>query len=466
MRISSLSAFLIGVFLTMFVTGIALYVGIYIQDKNYQGKILPSIFMDGHDISGKTLKELKKYYENENSALKNIQIEIVYKGQNIATVSGNMMALRTSGTSVADQAYLITRSGNDLNKIKQKLQALTRVRKFIFTSSIEYSMVPITDALDLLEKQYNISPKNALFEFKNGKTTGFAVEQDGLKIEKEKTIGNLRKILSDKNISGSQSPITIQIESRIVKPEITLAKANDLGIEEIVGFGTSDYSDSIPERIHNILLATQRLHGTVILKGESFSYNNSVGEISVLTGYKPAYVIINGRTVLGDGGGVCQTSTTIFRATLNSGLPVTQWFAHAYRVHYYENDGKPGRDATVYSPSVDFQFKNDTPSAILIQTEVDKENKILKYTLWGKKDGRKIEISDVVLQNPVATPPPREEEDPTLKKGVRKQVDWAASGLTTWFDYRVTKGENVIQEKRFTSFYRPWQAVYLVGTAE
>jgi hypothetical protein len=82
---------------------------------------------------------------------------------------------------------------------------------------------------------------------------------------------------------------------------------------------------------------------------------------------------------------------------LNSGLPITEWHAHAYRVHYYENDGKPGRDATVYAPSVDFKFKNDTGNAILIQTEADTENNILKYTLWGKKDGRKVTISDVSI---------------------------------------------------------------------
>jgi vancomycin resistance protein YoaR len=256
------------------------------------------------------------------------------------------------------------------------------------------------------------------------------------------------------------------VTSSVIKPEVTLSAANTLGIQEIIGVGTSDYSGSIPERVHNLLLASERLNGTLIPKNEIFSYNKTVGEISASTGYKPAYVILNGRTVLGDGGGVCQTSTTIFRAAINSGLPIIDWAPHAYRVHYYENDGKPGKDATVYAPSQDFSFRNNTPAAILIQTEADIENNLLKYTLWGKKDARKIYISDVSMGNSIPAPEPKEQEDPTLPRGQRRQVDWAANGLNAWFDYKVTLGNELIQEKRFVSNYRPWQAVYLVGTKD
>jgi vancomycin resistance protein YoaR len=86
-----------------------------------------------------------------------------------------------------------------------------------------------------------------------------------------------------------------------------------------------------------------------------------------------------GKTVLGDGGGICQVSTTLFRAALNSGLPISEYHAHAYRVGYYENDAKPGLDATVFGPTVDFKFINNTPASILIQTIVDKENNKLLF---------------------------------------------------------------------------------------
>jgi vancomycin resistance protein YoaR len=78
----------------------------------------------------------------------------------------------------------------------------------------------------------------------------------------------------------------------------------------------------------------------LIPQGAEFSFNDTIGDISAQSGYKPAYVIKAGKTVLGDGGGVCQVSTTFFRAALNTGLPITERHAHAYRVGYYENDSK------------------------------------------------------------------------------------------------------------------------------
>ena len=189
----------------------------------------------------------------------------------------------------------------------------------------------------------------------------------------------------------------INIKPRIIDPEITLASINNYGIEELISEGRSDYSHSIPERIHNVILAASKFNGVLIPPGKIFSFNEAVGDISSLTGYKPAYIIKEGKTVLGDGGGVCQVSTTLFRAALNAGLQIVERYPHAYRVLYYENDMKPGYDATVFSPTVDLKIKNDTPAHILIETEVDENNNLLYFRFFGKKDNRKIEIGPAYL---------------------------------------------------------------------
>ena len=165
-------------------------------------------------------------------------------------------------------------------------------------------------------------------------------------------------------------------------------------------------------------------------------------------------------------GGVCQVSTTLFRAALNAGIPIIERTAHAYRVGYYENDSKPGFDATVFAPSPDLKIKNDTPASILIQTEVDQENNLLYFRFYGKKDGRRIEISPVTVYDVVPPLPEIRQDDPTLKKGVTKQVDFPAWGAKAVFNYKVYQGAKTIFEKEFFSSYRPWQAVYLVGTAD
>ena len=161
---------------------------------------------------------------------------------------------------------------------------------------------------------------------------------------------------------------------------------------------------------------------------------------------------------------MCQVSTTLFRAILAAGVPIEERTAHAYRVHYYEKDSQPGFDATIFTPEVDLKFKNDTPAYILIQTTVDEARNKLTFELYGAGDGRKVEISKSRVWDVTPPPPALYQDDPTLSKGVVKQVDWAAWGAKAAFDWKVTRGADVLQERTFYSNYRPWQAVFLKGT--
>ncbi len=202
----------------------------------------------------------------------------------------------------------------------------------------------------------------------------------------------------------------------------------------------------------------------LIPPGEVFSFTNTVGDITAATGFKQAYVIKSGRTVLDDGGGICQVSTTLFRAALNAGLPIVSRTAHAYRVGYYEQGYAPGIDATIYYPSVDFQFKNDTPKYLLIQTRVIGTS--LTIDLYGTSDGRTTSMTKPVITSQTPPPPEIRQDDPTLPKGTVKQVDFAAWGANVSFSRKVVRQGEVLQNEVFRSNYRPWQAVFLVGTKE
>ncbi len=246
--------------------------------------------------------------------------------------------------------------------------------------------------------------------------------------------------------------------------EISTGDANSLGIKEIVGQGTSLFYGSINERIHNLQLASLKLNGILIAPGEVFSFNKALGDVSSATGFKQAYIIKDGRTVLGDGGGVCQVSTTLFRAALNAGLPITERHAHAYRVHYYEDDLGPGFDATVFDPSADLKIENNTSAHLLIQTNTDLKKKQLTFNLYGTKDNRKVELSKARVWDKQPPPPDLYQDDPTLPIGVIKQIDWKAWGAKAAFDYKVTRDGETLFEKTFSSNYKPWQSIYLRGT--
>ena len=307
----------------------------------------------------------------------------------------------------------------------------------------------------------NLLPENATFQFENNIVTVFKPSREGISLQETQFTDELTNKLQQLEKNGQKQEMAIPAVKTPAK--ISTSDANSLGIKELIGKGTSLFYGSISERIHNLQLASLKLNGILIGPDEVFSFNQALGDVSADTGFKQAYIIKEGRTVLGDGGGVCQVSTTLFRAALNSGLPIIERHAHAYRVHYYEDDLGPGFDATVFDPSADLKFKNDTGDFILIQTDIDLKKKQLTFDLYGTKDGRQVEISKARVWDKQPPPPDLYQDDPTLPAGTIKQIDWKAWGSKTAFDYKVSKDSEIIFEKTFTSIYRPWQAVYLRG---
>ncbi|KKS94155.1 MAG: VanW family protein [Candidatus Collierbacteria bacterium GW2011_GWB1_44_6] len=305
-----------------------------------------------------------------------------------------------------------------------------------------------------------VESSDAIFVFEEGRVKEFKPEVIGATID----IPSLNQKLAEYLTAGEDKALEIPVI--LSYPKVKAGDINDLGIKELIGTGKSTFAHSIPGRVFNVNLAATRVNGTLVPPGEEFSFNASVGDISKATGYQSAYIISAGRTVLGDGGGVCQVSTTTFRAALDAGLPITERKAHAYRVGYYEQDSPPGIDATVFSPSADLKFMNDTGHYILIQEEVDLKKLSMKVNIYGTSDGRKSTITKPRISNQSAPPATLYVDDPTLPLGTTKQIDWSAWGAKVAFDYKVERGGETIYEKTFVSNYQPWQAIYLKGTGD
>lgn len=451
-----------------FGVSVALFVLVFIKylnyDKSFSNRIYPNVSIDKVDFSAKTKQEVEKYFENKSVAFKSASITIIVDNEPVATFSGQQLKLRYDGQTAAERAFLVGRSSFFLSALYQRITALLNLTKFNFSSSIDFDDGIIRERLEVLKDEIDKPAKNALFKFENNKVVSFRKEENGQELNIDSILTDIDRAVN--SLRNEVEPKSIVIKPIIIKPDISLSSINNYGIEELIAEGRSDYSHSIPGRIHNVILAASKFNGVLIPPGKVFSFNDTVGDISALTGYQPAYIIKDGKTVLGDGGGVCQVSTTLFRAALNAGLPIIDRSAHAYRVSYYENDMGPGFDATVFSPSVDLKIKNDTSSYILIQTEVDENNNLLFFRFFGKKDDRRVEISDPIVWDVVAPPDPRYQDDPILKKGVVKQVDFPAWGSKASFNYKVYKNGKLTIDQKFYSIYRPWQAVYLVGTAD
>ena len=322
----------------------------------------------------------------------------------------------------------------------------------------------ISQKIAEISKYIEREPQNPVFIESEEKVKEFKPSKEGVGVKTEDFLSSLIKVLEEFETT-EKTVTTLSIPVKTTVPSIKTEDINNLGIKELLGVGTSKFKGSIPGRVHNIDLAASRLNGVLIAPGETFSFNEALGDVSRYTGYKSAYVIKDGKTILGDGGGVCQVSTTFFRAALNSGLPIIERRAHSYRVYYYEQDSKPGLDATVYTPTTDLKVKNDTPGHILIQAFTDTKNMTLRFEFYGTNDGRIATTTKPVILSSIAPPEDLYQDDPTLPSGVVKQIEHKAWGAKVVFDYSVERNGEEIYKKQFVSNYRPWQAVFLRGIA-
>lgn len=450
-----------------FVLFILVFTG-YVKKRAYDvgDRMYPNVYIDNRNVGMQSKSVVAADFEQKRARLAKLVVYVQYDGKE-ATFSAKTLNVRYDTKTALNGAYAIGRNPDQAKQAYEQIRAFLNLGRHDFASTLNFDQSNVREFMQTLSDSYDREPEDALFTMENGRVTAFQVEKNGVRVNTKEALAEIDKRIKTVALDErSSTVITITVADSISKPLITLASSNDFGIVEKIGEATSNYAGSIPGRIHNVILGTSKFNGIIIPKGTIFSFNNIVGDISAATGYAPAYIIKDGKTILGDGGGICQVSTTLFRAALNTGLPIVERHAHAYRVHYYENDKKPGFDATVFSPSVDFKFKNDTGTAMLLQTYVDKVNQTVYFTLYGKKDGRKVTVTDATIWDIIPAPEPKFQDDPTLKRGTQKQVDWAAPGTKSRFHYTVTKGEEVIQDKEFYSNYRAWQAIYLVGTGD
>ena len=460
-----LAHFLTGAVIGAWILFDALTLAVFWVQREYQDEVYPGVFMFSTSLVGKTPQGLADFLAEREKNLNTQRITFFWQnnGQKSWDITSSMIDFSLDKQGTADEAF-------SLGRKEAGWKSLVEVyRLLIFPQTIEpkyiYNSEQIDQVLEKIASEVDRPAQDALFEFKEGKVLNFQLSKEGRAVDKQQ-IKSLTLLAFQQAVEKGGKPIILELPVKTVQPKTTTDQSNRLGIKDLLAEGESFFFDSIPSRVHNIILASSYLHGIVIPPGETFSFAEKIGDISAKTGYQQAYVIKENKTILEDGGGVCQVSTTLFRAVMNAGLPIVERYPHYYRVAFYEQGGyPPGLDATVYPPSPDLKFKNDTTAYILIQTEVSKENKRLAFKLYGTSDGRRVEVEKPIIYSKTPPPDPVYIDDPTLPVGVQKRVDTAHWGAKVSVTRRVwAVGGELLEEKTFWSNYAPWAAVYKRGT--
>lgn len=246
----------------------------------------------------------------------------------------------------------------------------------------------------------------------------------------------------------TEEPPTVHVED----PQL-----QDMGIRELVTVGESDYSGSPANRRHNIAVGVSRFNGTLIPQSSIFSFNKALGRVDQSTGYREELVIMADRTVPDYGGGLCQVSTTAYRGAWEYGFPIVKRRNHSFAVRYY---GPQGTDATVYPPTIDMQFRNDSPGALLLQTHTEDNHAYFLY--YGTRDDRTTDIIGPYTWDVRDPPSAKTELTTEIPPGETKKIGDAVRGMKALW-YRIVRKDGEESIEKVSSGYEARPLFHQIG---
>ncbi|OGN18433.1 MAG: hypothetical protein A3F50_01380 [Candidatus Yanofskybacteria bacterium RIFCSPHIGHO2_12_FULL_44_29b] len=293
------------------------------------------------------------------------------------------------------------------------------IRFWTGKKDVRVSTDKVEDYLISIAPNINREPVNARFTFLNNRAEIFLAHSPGRRLNIDKSAAAIVDGLIE-----NKNPISLIVDE--IEPEITLEKINSLGIDTLLATGTSDFAGSSAGRLLNIKIASAKYNGLILKPGEEFSFNNVLGEVEATGGYAAEKVIKSGKLVYEYGGGICQVSTTLFRAAIAAGFPILERRPHAFPVQYYNPQGF---DATIYPGVTDLRFKNDTGGYVIMQSAISGTK--ISFEIYGGKNNRIVQVSMPVL------------------------YDQASDGsMKAYFTRAISYADGTKKEERFNSIYR------------
>lgn len=347
-----------------------------------------------------------------------------------------------------------------------RLAALVQVSAEGGTMQVNIDQARLEQAVNDLAQLVDSPSAEPRVAFRNGALQIVAPGQEGVRLDQIKAAEAISTTLQATGTLTRE----VQLPITLISPAITEATLPELGIVELVGEGKTSFAGSAPYRVTNIKAGAARMSGVLIAPDEEFSFNTQLGAVDETNGFVQGYAIIGNRTQLEWGGGVCQDSTTVFRAAFWAGLPITERHTHAFYISWYDayalgSESGPGMDASIYTGALDLKFKNDTGNWLLMESEVDEVNQVMTVRLYGTKPNRTVRaVGPQILKTLPAPSTPVTIDDPELPAGTIKQTDTARKGMEIAV-YRVITENGVEREPElFFTRFKAWPDVYVRGT--
>lgn len=431
---------------------------IYKEVKAFDQVFAPGIIVEDVSVSGLTLEEARKLVTDKFIQMQKDKKIVIKKDAQSAEISGETIGMQSDIDQVLNIAFEAGHKGNLLEKFS-RLKNQTSMDLNLSLSET-YNPELIKAQVEAVKDKFYIAPVDATISRKNG-TFVTTKEADGQKLNVEATANEIVKVLSEEHTASEGHKNTVEVEATVehIAPKYTTSSFDN--IKQVVSSYTTSYNNVDLGRNANLSVAASKISRT-LMPGETFSLAEQLEPFTYEAGYRDANVIVNGKIEKGIGGGICQVASTLYNAVLLTNLDVTMRQNHSLSVSYVPL----GRDATYATGSIDFQFKNNLDSAVIIEGYC--ANNQVHVNIYGANSAKpkyNIKFESEITEE-IPAPETKYIDDPTLTVGQEVVETSAIDGKRVRL-YKLLYDQNgklVDKVVENNSYYKPRAAVVKRGT--
>ena len=422
-------------------------------ERDLSGVIMPGIYIDDIDLSGKTYEEAVKLVKDKISSMSEANLVINSIDDHKVKVTAADIGIGWDDEDTIAEALYVGRSGNIIERYKERKDL--EHEKRVYPLRVSFDKELITQIVDEQGKMYNVEAENATISKADGDFT-IIPGTTGKKIDVNASVSRIMSKLD--NFNGSDMMVDLKITEDVPKASVEELEK----IHDVLGTYTTSFSSSGSDRSGNVRNGTSLVDGTILMPGEQFSMYKTVSPFTEENGYYLAGSYLNGMVVESLGGGICQVSSTLYNAVLRAELQVDERFNHSMIVNYVDLSS----DAAISGTSKDFKFTNNSEHPIYIEgyTTEDKRVVFNVYGVETRPENREVSFESVKISE---TAPEGEKivADPSLPFGsITTQSAHTGYVGELWKVVKVD-GKQTERVQINKSNYQPTPKTATVGTA-
>ena len=412
-----------------------------------QDIFFPGVTVDGIDLGGMTRDEAHALFADRQTQTASAFSLVVASGEKRWRITSQEVPVTFNADTILEQAYNVGHTGT----LEQRVSEIQRARDegVVFVTGYTYERSAVRALVDTIADSLDVAAKDATLDAfdPNNHTFTFTKESAGYRVDRELLHSDILAALDERAYD-----LVILVQGESVEPQVTLARLEGL-FGKISSFTTKTTKNN--DRNTNIALSAAALNGRMVLPGETLYFNDCTGQRTGEKGYREAGAIAGGVLVDDTGGGVCQTSSTLFNAVVRADLEIVTRYAHSWPSSYVNK----GEDATVNWPSLDFVFRNNGQFPVFVVAWY--ANQEVTVEIYGQmlEDGQTIDLYSEVTQTLKPSDDILYTLDESLPAGTRKAGRQKRTGyvVDTCKVYYDAEGNELRREKLWTTTYRAQQ---------